>query len=1023
MGPFAVARRFFPRLRAFLYLRTAVSECSGSHRQVFQNLPSLILLILLFAVASSQVAAQNVTTQQYDNSRDGVQSRETVLTPANVNAASFGKLFSLPVSGHVYAEPLFVGGLLMADGKTHNVVFVATEQDFLYAFDADGQNPSQGYLWKVSLAPAGETFVSYKDVGSGDIYPDIGVTGTPVIDIGTNTLYVVAKSKATPGTTAFVQRLHAISLLDGTEKFNGPTVIQASVPGTGDGNTTVAFNALLNNQRPGLLLAPTPAGINPASVFIAWASHGDLGLYHGWVLAYNASDISQQTGAWCDTPNGTRGGIWLAGGALSSDNSGSIFGASGNGSFDSSPGGGDYGNSAFALKLIGPTLAPSSFFTPADQNALSIDDNDMGVSSMVLLPPQTGPIPHLAVNADKSGAIYLLNADNLGGYKSTGDASLQTITTGGYTIRTSAAFFNNTLYLAGEGGPLSAWSFNPQTETLSTAPVSSSAINFGCSDCGGAGSTPAISANGASNAIVWTLDNSGREKTPAILRAYDAANLQTELYDSAQAENHRDAAAIAVKFTTPVVANAHVYVSGVNAVTVYGLLHLAATLTLTASPASVPQGTSSTLSVAAFHAAQVTVAGSDGSSYSLAPGGGIQTVTPVATTTYTATATNSDGSAVATAMVTVTPAVPSVTLLASPASISSGASATLTVSANHATQVIVTGTDGSSYMLPATGGTQLVSPPTTTTYTATASGSGPTGNATATATITVAAPAPHVSLVASSLSIQAGASTTLTATATNAAQVSLKGSDGSSYALSPTGGTQTVSPAVTTTYTLTATGSGGSASASATVTVSSAQGACPISVPGVQICFPAFGVTTTSPLTVSASAKATSGSIRAIRAYLDNVAILLVTNPAATAVFQVNRPVTAGPGLHRMVVVAYQSNGTSIQSTANFSVSGPAPTGCAAALGTVTICSPTANTSGSSPLIISAGGRTANGYITAMRIYVDGVAQVYAPNPQPTPWFSLAQPVTIANGTRYIVVVAYLSTGAALSLGETVSVH
>lgn len=792
------------------------------------------------------LAGQSVTTQQYDNSRSGVQSQETVLTPARVGVTTFGKLFTLRVLGHVYAQPLYVQGLTMGDGALHNVLFVATEQDFVYAFDADGHNPVAGYLWRVSLAGAGETFVSHLDVHVGDVYPDIGVTGTPVIDARLNALYVVAKSKTKTLPTVFHQRLHALSLLDGSEKLSGPTEIQGAVPGTGDGGTTIVFNPLLEHQRAGLLLAPTPKGTSAASVFIAWASHGDVGQYHGWVASYDAADISKQTGLWCDTPNGKQGGIWLAGGALSSDNAGTIFGAAGNGTFDAGTGGSDLGNSAFALSLNGSVLAPRSYFTPAAQDTLRIYDNDMGVSSMVLLPTQTGPIPHLAVSADKSGKIYLMNADALGGYDGATDASLQAITSGGYTIRTSASFFDDTLYLAPEGAPLSAWSFNPQTETLSTTPTSSSKTSFGCEDCGGAGSTPTISANGVSTAIVWTLDNSGREKTASILHAYDATNLQTELYNSAQAATNRDAGPIAVKFTTPIVANGRVYVGGRDAVTAYGLIQPVSTVSLTAAPKTIVAGASSTLTVAAGNATSVVISGSDGSSIALATDATSLVVHPSVNTTYTATATGGSTTVTATAIVKVTAPL-KVTLLATPETVIAGASSTLSVLASGATQVRVAGSDGSTYTLPAVGGNQVVRPLVTTLYKVTAS----TGSASTTPTTT-------------------------TATATT---------------------TVTVTPGV--------------------------SSSCSRATPGVTICAPVAGAGVLSPLVLSAAAMATAGNITAIRAYLDNVATLTVMNPYATRSFVVSSPFSASVGVHRLVVLGYQSSGGVVKSVQTLVVTAP----------------------------------------------------------------------------------------------------
>jgi hypothetical protein len=537
--------------------------------------------------------AQDVTTWHYNNARTGVQSAETILTPSNVNSANFGKVFSLPVIGDVYAQPLYLHQYPMSDGQLHNVLLVATAQDYVYAFDADGKNPSQGYLWRKSLLGSGETWMSYTDAnGDHDIQPNIGIIGTPVVDRSGGTIYVVAKSKTTSGTVVFRQRLHALNIADGAEKLNGPTLIQASVPGLGDGGTTITFNAHTENQRPALLLAPAPVGSGNA-VFIAWASHGDFFVYHGWVIAYDASNIASQVGVWNDTPNGKQGGIWMAGGGLSSDNGGNIFGASGNGSFDANTGGKDYGSSAFRLTFGSSGLGLADYFTPPNEASLSGADNDMGTSALTLLPTQGGSVPHLGVTVDKSGTIYLLNRDHLGGFTNPGDAARQNFGDGGFSIHNSVAFFNNLLYLGVDGGPVKAWAFNPSTELFSTSPQSQGGGAFGCSGCNGAGSTPSVSANGTTNGIVWALNNFTYYNSTPVLHAYNAANLGTELYNSTQAANNRDAAAVAVKFTTPTVANGQVYVGGRNAVTVYGVLNPGQQLTATPS-FSPPAGTYST---------------------------------------------------------------------------------------------------------------------------------------------------------------------------------------------------------------------------------------------------------------------------------------------------------------------------------------------------------------------------------------------------------------------------------------------
>jgi hypothetical protein len=514
--------------------------------------------------------AQDVTTWHYDMRRTGVQPTETHLTPANVNPQQFGKVFTFAVTGDVYAQPLYLSQYTMNDGLVHNVLIVATAQDYIYAFDADGNNPAQGYLWSRSLLGPAETWVTATDVNTVDINPNIGIIGTPVIDRAGGTIYVVAKSKDPSGTTPlFYQRLHALNVADGAEKLNGPTLIAAAVPGTGDGSVSVSFDPFLQNQRAALLLAPTPGVGSGNSVFIAWGSHGDHGDYRGWIMAYDAANVSLQSGVWTTTPNGSGGGVWMSGGGPSSDGKGNVFAASGNGLFDANLKQGDYGDSAFRLTLSPSGLQVADSFTPADQLSLDTGDHDMGMSALVLLPALPGPLPHLTVTADKTGTLYLLNRDAMGGYTTPVSSALQSLTTG-YRVHSSAAFFNSKIYLGLDNGPLQAWTVNTATDQL----VAQSATNttFSTPAYSGGGGTPSISANGTSKGIAWIIQDTEYNYGPAILHAYNAADLSQELYNTQQAANGRDTAAIAVKFTTPTIANGRVYVGGRNAVTVYGLL-------------------------------------------------------------------------------------------------------------------------------------------------------------------------------------------------------------------------------------------------------------------------------------------------------------------------------------------------------------------------------------------------------------------------------------------------------------------
>ena len=508
----------------------------------------------------------DVLNWHYNTSGTGANTAETVLTPTNVASSTFGKLQSLTVDGYVYAQPLIRRGVSVPGYGTRDLLLVATENDTVYAFDANGNNPPAGYYWKHSFlsGPAGTTVttVPSQDVGSTDILPQIGITGTPVIDPATNTLYVVAKTKeTTSGVVRYVQRLHALDLATGAEKAGGPVTIGASVPGTGDGGSSVTFNALRENQRSALLLAN-------GNVYIAWASHGDNGPYHGWVIAYNAANIQQQTAAWASTPNGSMGGIWMAGGGVTADASGNLYVAIGNGTFDANTGGRDYGDS---LVKLTPSLSVIDSFTPRDQANLSSKDLDFGVATAMVLPDQAGSFPHELITADKTGRIYLVNRDSLGGYNSTANNTLSEITPGHITLHNNVGYWNGLLYLGADGARLTAY---PVSNGTFGAAQSMSPETFGNYDANGNGSSPTISANGSAAGIVWISDNSGYASgSPAIIRAYSATNLGVELWNSTQAGGGRDTAGAAVKFTSPIVANGYVYLGGQNTVTMYGLLN------------------------------------------------------------------------------------------------------------------------------------------------------------------------------------------------------------------------------------------------------------------------------------------------------------------------------------------------------------------------------------------------------------------------------------------------------------------
>jgi hypothetical protein len=517
----------------------------------------------------------DVLTYHNNAARNGVQSAETTLTPSNVSKENFGKLFTFPVDGQLYAQPLVVGGLGLPDGNIHNVVFAATAHGSIYAFDADGHNSSSGYLWMQSLFAAGESSVLQADYGGcRDTTPEASLLGTPVIDRSTGTLYVVTNYKT--GTNGpYFQKLHAISLLDGSEKFGGPTIITATYPGTGDGAASgvLTFDPIKQNQRPALLLAN-------GTVWITWASHCDSPNYHGYVIGYSASDVTQQTVVFNNTPNGSDGGIWMSGGGPSADADGYVYIVGSNGTFDaSSKGGLDYGDSALKLSVPTPgSTLPTvkDYFTPFNQLVLSSTDNDAGITNPMLFDDPGSIAPHLMVESDKTGKIYLLNTGKLGGYTGPNNpnADIQEFPTGN-KIFNNFAYFNQTMYVGGTSEPLRAYAFQPGNSTtpgtFNTTPTSMSPTTPGGGYSSGGGCA-AVSANGTSAGIVWTQDHSVSGSNAPALHAYDATNLATELYNSNQANAKADVMPAAVKFTCPVIANGRVFVGGAGALAVYGLV-------------------------------------------------------------------------------------------------------------------------------------------------------------------------------------------------------------------------------------------------------------------------------------------------------------------------------------------------------------------------------------------------------------------------------------------------------------------
>ncbi len=509
-------------------------------------------------------------TYHNDNSRTGQNTLETQLTPDNVNAVHFGKLYSFPVDGYVYAQPLYMPQVAIPGNGIHNVVLVATQHDSVYAFDADSPAPMP--LWHVNfLNPdAGITTIASSDVNATDIIPEIGITSTPVIDVNSNTLYVVA---ATKENGAFYHRLHALDITSGAEKFGGPRAIQATYPGSAQDATDgqLTFASHLQLQRAGLLLSK-------GKIYIAFASNADYGLYHGWVIAYDATTM-RQSGVWVTTPDGYQGGIWMSGCGMSADHQGNLYLSIANGPFDAygEQPGSNYSDSVVKLRPGAHGLALTDFFTPRNQAAMAKDDLDLGSAGITLLPDQPGIYPHLAITSGKNGHIYVLNRDNLGRYNAGGRGNPQIIQEISGQLKQqmgTAAYWSGRVYFGAGISPLKEGikAFAIRNGVLSATPVSQTAAIYHLTR-----STVSISANGNGNGIAWAVDNDAyysAQQGPAVLHAYDAKNLARELYNSNQ-RFARDNPGQASKFTVPTIAGGKVFVGTASQLSVYGLIGIA----------------------------------------------------------------------------------------------------------------------------------------------------------------------------------------------------------------------------------------------------------------------------------------------------------------------------------------------------------------------------------------------------------------------------------------------------------------
>jgi hypothetical protein len=499
-----------------------------------------------------------ITTSQYDNSRSGATPNERYLTPQNVNAKQFGKLGAFKVDGAVYAQPLFVPSVDIPHKGRHDLIFVATEHDSIYAFDA--YDPGALPLWQVSfLDKARGTVPLSEDMAQCPfIRPEVGITSTPVLDLRTGTLYVLARTaiRHAVGDNEYFQHLHALAITTGVEKFGGPKLITASVPGRGAGRSDrqVAFDPLHENPRAALTLANN-------TVYLTWASSCDVDPYHGWVMAYDPQTLAQKA-VLNVNPDGSEAGIWLSDTGPAVDSEGNLYVPTGNGTFDATSGGRDYGDSV--LKLDGSSLAIRDYFTPFDQESILAGDSDVGSSGPTLLPDQPGPHRHLLLQPTKHSVLYVIDRDQMGKFHADRDAIPQRIQMAGAGLG-AMAYWNGHAFFAASDDYLRDYVIKNGQLTLNA----SSSLKFA-----NPGATPTVSGDGNKNAVVWAVATktwNGPDTKPAVLYAFDATKLGQPLYTSEQ-NSQRDRAALATRFVIPVVVSGHVYFAARGEVEVYGLL-------------------------------------------------------------------------------------------------------------------------------------------------------------------------------------------------------------------------------------------------------------------------------------------------------------------------------------------------------------------------------------------------------------------------------------------------------------------
>jgi hypothetical protein len=535
-------------------------------------------LAVTFYAPETAFGATSVLTYHNDNFRTGLNSNETMLAPWNVNSNNFGKLFAYNVDGHVYAQPLYVAGVAVPGRGVHNILYLATQHNSVYALEADSKSWfTNGVLWKVNLGPSAITPTNaFGNRYNGGLYTDItnevGITATPVIDLARGTLFVDAFTREISG---YIHRIHALNITNGTEQPNSPVVVAATYPGTGVDNVggVITFSAKQQIQRSALTLAG-------GTLYAAYGGYADTDPYHGWLLGFDESTLQVKPGyVFNTTPNATtnaygvyagEGAIWMGGGGICVDPATNIYFETANGSFSATNGssGEDYSDSFVKLSTTNG-LHVADYFTVWDQATIGENgnDTDLGSGACMLVPPQPGTNLNLIVGGAKSGKFYVLNRDqmttnnthfNAAGH---GDPILQTFTNLPGRFMTGPAYFNGAVYY-------SSWSDRIRSYAITNGILARLSSSNAVRTFGFPGCTPVVSSSGTNNGIIWSVAIG----VPPVLTAYNATNLAAELYNSAQAAANRDTLTNAVKFVSPMTANGKVYVGGQFGVAAFGLL-------------------------------------------------------------------------------------------------------------------------------------------------------------------------------------------------------------------------------------------------------------------------------------------------------------------------------------------------------------------------------------------------------------------------------------------------------------------